>query len=231
MHFNNSVIVATKDGESAGDDWSASVIYTYGSPSSAVLLSSVSTDSTTSGAYLHIATLEFEAISAGSTDVAVEVIEVLGATSGATTDTILTSGTEAIAAYGSVVVTNERRTRRLRASPPSIQQPNRPGLWGSQPTLNYEPHWKTSRRLEDSSSCDTIGDVTGDCGVTISDIALMLRSVVDGRVRQYAFTTTDSGCSTRRYISDPAGYPDASTSAMDVDYNDKVNIIDASFLQ
>lgn len=34
-----------------------------------------------------------------------------------------------------------------------------------------------------------------------------------------------------RYISDPAGYPDASTSAMDVDYNDKVNIIDASFLQ
>lgn len=53
VYFNTSVIVAVKDGESAGDDWDESAVYTYGSPSNAVLLSSVATDSTVTGGFVH----------------------------------------------------------------------------------------------------------------------------------------------------------------------------------
>jgi hypothetical protein len=193
IHFDLSVVSAVKDGESLGDDWSSSTVFTYGSPSSAVLLSSVATDSTVTGSYIHVATIQFEALNEGDCEVIPEIVEILGSMPGTNSDTALAKDTTGIAGYGTFVISNSRRARHLNAL--SVQE------------YSTKQELRTKRRSM-ADACIMSGDVTDDCSVTISDLALTLR-----------------------YISDSDNYVDLNIDAMDVDYNDKVDIIDALFLQ
>jgi hypothetical protein len=67
IYFDPSVVLAVKDGESNGDDWPGTITYTYGSPSSMVLVLSSEPSSTADDTNLLLTTLQFEVVGIGST--------------------------------------------------------------------------------------------------------------------------------------------------------------------
>lgn len=122
--------------------------------------------------YLHISSLQFEAVGAGACEVFVEIVELLGSEAGSNADTLLASDAIGVAGNGTVVVVGDssRLRRGLRAS---LHNEHETIPTGAVFKAQFTPSQARRRSLQ--SSCDAVGDVTEDCGITISDLALTMR--------------------------------------------------------
>ena len=120
--------------------------------------------------YLHISSLQFEAVGAGACEIFVEIVELLGSEAGSNLDTVLASDAVGVAGNGAVVVGDSSRLRRgLRAAFQNEYE--------AAPTTVFKAQFAPSqaRRRSLQNNCDAVGDVTEDCGITISDLALIMR--------------------------------------------------------
>ena len=172
VSFDSTVVKAVKDGHTTtGADWGFDIVYTYNDPATEVQIIGSEASSTVAGTDVLLTTLTFEAVGAGSSPFAGEVVDTVG-TAGAL---LGVSGRTSMAAAGHIFVDVDwfSRGRKLVDVAPADAM-----------------EWARARQLQRrrtasecvSSSCgcglpDLNGDVNADCKFTVSDLDYLKRYI------------------------------------------------------